>query len=83
MRCSAATAAAESAAEAAEDRLAGGGSAVELDEFGRDINVMARSESARRKTRLERSYARWQVSHGQSRMQGSAELCMPASYARI
>ena len=55
-RAAAAMAAAQAAAEAAE---AGGGDAgadagVELDEFGRDVNVMRRQEAAARRARRRR-----------------------------
>ena len=53
--CAAATAAASRAAQEEEDLQASASGAVELDEFGRDANMMKRQEAAeRRQRRLQR-----------------------------
>ena len=53
--CAAATAAASRAAQEEEDLQASASGAVELDEFGRDVNMMKRQEAAgRRQRRLQR-----------------------------
>ena len=53
--CAAATAAASRAAQEEEDLQASASGAVELDEFGRDANMMKRQEAAeRRQRRMQR-----------------------------
>ena len=53
--CAAATAAASRAAREEEDLQASASGAVELDEFGRDANMMKRQEAAeRRQRRMQR-----------------------------
>jgi hypothetical protein len=60
--CPAANLAAEKAAAEAEEKLQAGSERVELDEFGRDVNVARRKEvlerAARRKARLEAQHQR-------------------------
>ena len=51
MVCAAATAAASRAAQQEEDLQASTSGAVELDEFGRDANMMKRQEAAQRRQR--------------------------------
>ncbi len=85
MCVTAAGAAAESAAGQAEEELAGRSGPAELDEFGRDVNLMkhkeAEARTQRRRERAQRELDRF--SREQVRLPGSVEPTIAAEFLKL